>query len=172
MSAFQIENLSIGEKEKVKATKTKYDGVKVSELNLQGSSDSYQITASSGTSDLAVLTGSGNDTIYALSPTGLTFIDAGTGTNTIVGGLGNMDITIQGGKANPPFTSDIISNFHAGDELTFTGETTLYSTVRGNNLVVDAYNPAVAGSAVYATFVNAPGTMTTSHTSAGIVLHA
>jgi hypothetical protein len=172
VSIFKVEDLTTGQKEHVKATKTKYDGVKVKELNLQGSSDSYQITANSSTSDVAILTGSGNDTIYALSPTGMTFIDAGTGTNTIVGGLGDMNITIQGGSPNPPSTSDIISNFHAGDELTFTGETTLYSTVRGNNTVFDAYNPLVPGSAIYATFVNAPSTLTVGYASNGITLHA
>jgi len=171
VSIFKVEDLTTGLKEHVKDTKTKYDGVRVNELNLQGNSDSYRITVKSSTSDVAILTGSGNDTIYA-NPSAMSFIDAGTGTNTIVGGAGNMNITIQGGSANPPLTSDFISKFHAGDELTFIGETKLYSTVRGNNTVFDAYNPAVPGSAVYATFVNAPSTLTVSHTSAGITLHA
>jgi hypothetical protein len=171
VSIFKVEDLTTGQKDHVNAINTKYDGVKVKELNLQGSSDSYQITVKSSTSDVAILTGSGNDTIYA-KPTGMSFIDAGTGTNTIVGGAGKMDITIQGGSANPPFTSDTISNFHAGDELTFLGETTLYTTVRGNNTVFDAFNPQVPGSAIYATFVNAPSSLTATHTGTGITLHA
>jgi hypothetical protein len=172
VSIFKVEDLTAGQNEQVKATTTKYHGAKVEELNLQRSSDGYQITANSSTSDVAILTGSGNDTIYALSPTGMTFIDAGTGTNTIVGGLGDMNITIQGGSPNPPFASDTISNFHAGDELTFTGETSLYVTVRGNNTVYDAFNPLVPGSAVYATFVNLPSSLTVGHSSAGITLTA
>jgi hypothetical protein len=170
VSIFKVEDLTTGLNEHVKTKQTKYDGVRVKELNLRGDSDSYQITVKSSTSDVAILTGSGNDTIYA-NPTGMSFIDAGTGTNTIVGGAGNMDITIKGGSANPPFTSDTISNFHAGDELSFLGETTLYMTVRGNNTICDGFNPAVPGSAVYARFVNAP-TLTVNHTSAGITLHA
>ena len=172
MSIFTVEDLATGQNEYVKAFRTNYDGVNVLELNLQHSSESYKVTVNNSTSDVAILTGSGSDTIYA-NPTGMSFIDAGSGTNTIIGSAANMNISIEG-SPNKAFTSDIITNFHAGDELTFGGgATSLYMTVRGNETIYDAFNPAVPGSAVYATFVALPsGPLNVTHSANGITLSA
>jgi hypothetical protein len=116
--------------------------------------NSYQITATS-TSDLAILTGSGDDTINLQHATGMTFINAGSGTNTITEGAGNVDINVAMSPNHAP-TDDIITGFHTGDVVNFIGETALVAFERGNSWVFNAWNPAIPGSAIDVTIVGKP----------------
>lgn len=45
-------------------------------------------------------------------------------------------------------------------------------TIRGANTIIAAWNPAVAGSAVYASIANLPSPMGVTQTSNSICLHA
>lgn len=101
----------------------------VSEVNYQTSSDSLRIAAH--TPDICVLTGSGNDTINATQASGNVAIDAGAGMNFIMGGSGPNHFSAE---AAATATTDIISNFHAGDIFTLNGAFSLnWSVVSGNS---------------------------------------
>jgi hypothetical protein len=141
---------------------TVYEGVNVHEFDCRAGTDGFQIAATTATSNVAILTGSGNDTIDVSHVVRrMSFIDAGAGTNTITCGPGVTNITERSTAVAPntqPWTSDIISNFRPGDHLTFVGVTSIYETVRGTNTMFSAWNAAVPGSAVYATFAGvSPG---------------
>lgn len=161
MSNFTIKDVTTGKTTSSNGTSAIYDGVRVKELNLAGSSDTYQITASCK-SDVAVLTGSGNDTINVAGVSAMSFVNAGAGSNVITGGTGDMNITESAVSGtvpySQPYTFDTIANFHASDNFVFEGAglTGLMTTVRGTTTCYAAWNPAVAGSALDANFTGLP----------------
>jgi hypothetical protein len=172
---FSDKDLTNGHTSSTNGTSTLVSGARFRELNLQHSTDSYQIKATT-TSDVAVLTGSGNDSIDLSHATGMNFIDAGAGTNTLALGAGKTNVTLTASSSttpnSQPFTNDNIANFHTGDSFTFSGVTSLTETIRGSNTNYTAWNPAVPGSAVYASFSNLAAPLTVTQAGNSITLHA
>jgi hypothetical protein len=174
MHIFNAEDLNTGMRDSTNGKSTVIGGVRFKELDLRNSTDSYQVTATTA-SDVAILTGSGNDTIDLSHASGMAFIDAGAGTNTITAGAGKESFSVDSTATQPftqPYTLDSITGFHAGDALTFKGVTSLYETVRGNTVNYTAWNSAVPGSAVYASFVGVPvGALSVTQAGNSIMLH-
>jgi hypothetical protein len=170
MPIFSAKDLNTNFSESTNGHRTIFDGVKADEFTAANTLDPYQVTAST-TANVVILTGAGNDTIDTSNVTGMTFINAGSGSNTLtVSATSNANITLCL-AATPVWTQDTIYNFHAGDSITFSGETTAMEFIRGNNLVFTAFNPAVPGSAIYATLVNPSSIGGITQTPTGIVLH-
>lgn len=177
MSIFTVKDATTGKTTSTNGTRSLYDGAVVREVNLasSGSSDNEQVTAS-GTSDVAILTGAGNDTINTVGVVGMSFIDAGQGSNTITLGTGPAAITMrETGTAvanSQPFTLDTISGFQAGDSLTFVGvSTAMFITTRGSTSCYAAWNPSVPGSALDVNFIGAPAGLIATQTATGVTMH-
>lgn len=96
----------------VDGVRTPQNGATLDELNLSGDGNNLSIQTTD--SNIAVLTGTGNDTIDASRTMGMNFIDAGTGTNTIMGGHGANIFSIEAAATT---IRDTITGFHAGDSL-------------------------------------------------------
>jgi hypothetical protein len=171
MSIFNVKDLTTGKTKSTNGTSAVVDGVHVKELNLQNSTDSYQVTATT-TSDIAIYTGAGNDTIDLSKTSGMAFINAGAGTNNITAGTGKDIFTETATTSTTPYsqpwTEDNIAGFLSGDTFTFKGVTSLYVLDRGNSTNYTAWNGPVPGSAVYANFTNLPFSLPVN----SITLHA
>jgi hypothetical protein len=134
MKTFKVTDIGLRDSWQTDGVRTPYNGGMSNEVNLSGNLDSFQITAH--TPNVCILTGSGNDTISALGISGgPVMIDAGTGANTLTGGVGNTVFQAEGGVGA---TTDTIRNFMQGDLFQLNGSFVLNWSVKGGSAVLTA----------------------------------
>jgi hypothetical protein len=116
MRKFSVTDLTTGTVTQTNGVQAPTNGILMSQIDYQTSADDLSIVGR--TSNVCILTGSGNDTIDVSATTGPAAITAGSGMNFIRGGVANMTITATGSLAP---TVDTIAGFHSGDCVTLNG---------------------------------------------------